>query len=101
MVELLPCYTAVAQLGFKRHATATLKSNQIRPTEFGTAVARHLKGAQVPCDGTYSFSTRESNHSQMSLQRQHFHLSYFKTLSVGLAGFEPVTSCSADRCSPN
>ena len=37
----------------------------------------------------------------MSLQRQHFHLSYFKTLSVGLAGFEPVTSRSADRCSPN
>ena len=26
-VELLPCYTAVAQLGFKRRATATLKSN--------------------------------------------------------------------------
>ena len=37
----------------------------------------------------------------MSLQRQHFPLSYLKTLSVDLAGFEPVNSRSADRRSPN
>ena len=37
----------------------------------------------------------------MSLQRQHFLLSYFKTLSVCPAGFEPVTARSADRKSPN
>ena len=42
----LPCYTAVAaRLGFKRRATALLKSNLIRSIEFGTAVARRLKRA--------------------------------------------------------
>ena len=39
-------------------------------------------------DGAYSLlslseKTRTSNHLQMSLQRQHILLSYFKTLSVG------------------
>ena len=43
----LPCYTAVAWLGFKRRATAVLKSNLIRSIEFGTAVARRLKRALV------------------------------------------------------
>ena len=38
-------YTAVARLGFKRRATAVLKSNLIRLIEFGTAVARRLKRA--------------------------------------------------------
>ena len=42
-------------------------------------------------DGAYGLSslsekTRESNHLQMSEQRQHFLLSYLKTLSVGPAG---------------
>ena len=41
----LPCYTAVARLGFKRRATAVLKWNLIRSIEFGTAVARRLKRA--------------------------------------------------------
>ena len=41
----LPCYTAVARLGFKRRATAVLKSNLIRSVELGTAVARRLKRA--------------------------------------------------------
>ena len=41
----LPCYTAVAQLGFKRHATAVLKSNLIRSVELSTAVAQCLKRA--------------------------------------------------------
>ena len=36
---------AVARLGFKRRATAVLKSNLILSTEFGTAVARRLKRA--------------------------------------------------------
>ena len=35
----------VARLGFKRRATAVLKSNLIRSIEFGTAVARPLKWA--------------------------------------------------------
>ena len=41
----LPCYTAVARLGFKRRATAVLKSNSIRSIEYGKAVARRLKRA--------------------------------------------------------
>ena len=41
----LPCFTAVAQLGFKHRATAVLKLNLIRSIEFGTAVARRLKRA--------------------------------------------------------
>ena len=46
---------------------------------------------QVLWDGTSGLSslsekTRKSNHLQMSLQRQHFLLSYLKTLSVGPAG---------------
>ena len=40
-------------------------------------------------DGAYGLSslkkTKESNHLQMSLQRQNFRLSYLKTLSVGPA----------------
>ena len=43
----LPCYTAVARLGFTRHTTAVLKSNLIQSIEFGTAVARRLKQALV------------------------------------------------------
>ena len=41
----LPCYTAVARLGFKHRATAVLKSNLIPAIEFGTAAARRLKRA--------------------------------------------------------
>ena len=37
---------AVARLGFKRRATAVLKSNLIRSIEFGTAIARRLKRAK-------------------------------------------------------
>ena len=45
---------------------------------------------EVLCDGAYGLSslcekTRKSDHLQMSLQRQHFLLSYLKTLSVGPA----------------
>ena len=48
--------------------------------------------------------TRESNHImhlQMKLQRQHFLLSYLKTLSVGPAGVELTTSRVTARCSTN
>ena len=49
------------------------------------------KPVSVLEDRTYGFSslskkTRKSNHLQISLQRQHFLLSYLKTLSVGPAG---------------
>ena len=37
----------------------------------------------------------------MSLQRQHFLLSYLKTRSVGPAGVEPATARTADQRSPN
>ena len=43
----LPCYTAVARLGFTRRTTAVLKPNLIQSIEFGTAVARRLKQALV------------------------------------------------------
>ena len=43
--QRVPRYRAVARLGFKRCATAVLKSNLIRSIAFGTAVARRLKQA--------------------------------------------------------
>ena len=57
-------------------------------------------------DGTsglssFSEKTRESNHLQMQLQRQHFLLSYLKTLNVGLAGVELTTTRNTTRCSTN
>ena len=45
--ETKSSYCRVARLGFKRRATAVLKSNLIRSIEFGTAVARRLKRAYV------------------------------------------------------
>ena len=41
----------------------------------------------------------KSNHIQMKLQRQHFLLSYFKTLSNGPAGVELATSRRVAQCS--
>ena len=57
----------------------------------GSFTSHKNKSVKVLWDGTYGFlslseKTRKSNHLQMSLQRQHFLLSYLKTLSVGLAG---------------
>ena len=57
----------------------------------GPFTSHKNKSVKVLWDGTYGFSslsekTRKSNHLQMSLQRQHFLLSYLKTLSVGPAG---------------
>ena len=45
--ETKSSYCRVARLGFKRRATAVLKSNLIRAIEFGTAVARRLKRASL------------------------------------------------------
>ena len=75
-------------------------------SDVGSFTSHKNKSVKVLWDGTYGFSslsekTRKSNHLQMSLQRQHFLLSYLKTLNVGPAGYEPVTSRSADRRSPN
>ena len=49
----------------------------------GSFTSHKNKSVKVLWDGTYGFSslsekTRKSNHLQMSLQRQHFLLSYFK-----------------------
>ena len=57
----------------------------------GSFTSHKNRSVKVLWDGTYGFSslsekTRKSNHLQMSLQRQHFLLSYLKTLSVGPAG---------------
>ena len=57
----------------------------------GSFTSHKKKSVKVLWDGTYGFSslsekTRKSNHLQMSLQRQHFLLSYLKTLNVGPAG---------------
>ena len=72
----------------------------------GSFTSHKNKSVQVLWDGTYGFSslsekTRKSNHLQMSLQRQHFLLSYFKPWVLVQPGFEPATSRSADRRSPN
>ena len=60
-------------------------------SDVGSFTSHKNKSVKVLWDGTYGFSslsekTRKSNHLQMSLQRQHFLLSYLKTLSVGPAG---------------
>ena len=49
----------------------------LRPTELSTIIVRQ---------DLLSEKTRKSNHLQMKLQRQHFLLSYLKTLSVGPGG---------------
>ena len=59
--------------------------------DVGSFTSHKNKSVKVLWDGTYGFSslsekTRQSNHLQMLLQRQHFLLSYLKTLSVGPAG---------------
>ena len=59
--------------------------------DVGSFTSHKNKLVKAMWDGTYGFSslsekTRKSNHLQMSLQRQHFLLSYLKTLDVGPAG---------------
>ena len=58
--------------------------------DVGSFTSHKNKLVKVLWDGTYGFlslseKTRKSNHLQMSSQRQHFLLSYLKTLSVGPA----------------
>ena len=60
-------------------------------SDVGSFTSHNNKSVKVLWNGTYGFSslckkTRKSNQLQMSLQRQHFLLSYLKTLSVGPAG---------------
>ena len=60
-------------------------------SDVGSFTSHENKSVKVLWDGTYGFSflfekTRKSNHLQSSLQRQHFLLSYLKTLSVGPVG---------------
>ena len=49
-------------------------------------MCKGLWDAAYGLSSALSEKTRESNRLQMVLQRQHFLLSYFKTLSVGSAG---------------
>ena len=60
-------------------------------SDVGSFTSHKNRSVRVLWDGTYGFSslsekTWKSNNLQMSLQRQHFVLSYLKTLSVGPAG---------------
>ena len=52
----------------------------------GSFTSHKNRSVKVLWDGTLSEKTRKFNHLQMSLQRQHFLLSYLKTLRVGPAG---------------
>ena len=59
-------------------------------SDVGSFMSHKNKSVKALWDGTYSFSslserTTKSNHLQLSLESQHFLLSYLKTLSVGLA----------------
>ena len=86
------CYPALANPTTRkawphhRGLRALLFSN----SDVGSFTYHKNKSVKVLWDATYGFSsssekTRKSNHLQMSLQRQHFLLSYLKTLSVGPA----------------
>ena len=76
-------------------------------SDVGSFTPHKNKSVKVLWDGTYGFSslsekTRKSKHLQMSLQRQHFILSYLAGPRVLVRlGFEPATSRSADWRSPN
>ena len=57
----------------------------------GSFTSRRAQISESTVRGAYGFSslsekTRKSNRLQMSLQKQHFLLSYLKTLSDGPAG---------------
>ena len=60
-------------------------------SDVGSFTSKKNKSVKVLWDGTYGFSplsekTRKPNYLQMSSQKQHFLLSYLKTLRVGPAG---------------
>ena len=77
---------------FQQHFTQAHSTKASHhPPEPSAKLSHKNKSVKVLWDGTYGFSslfekTRKSNHLQMSLQRQHFPLSYLKTLSVGPTG---------------
>ena len=82
----------VPQSSWSLSSTCTLS-----PEELWVEIYYMCKGLW---DGAYGLSslsgkTRKSTRLQMLLQRQHFLLSYLKTLVR--PGFEPTASCSADR----
>ena len=60
-------------------------------SDVGSFTSHKNKSVKLLWDGTFRFSslsenTRKSNHVQLSLQRQHFLLSYLKTLIACSAG---------------
>ena len=68
-----------------------LRSLLFSNSGMGSFTSHKNRSAKVLWHGTYSSlslfeKTRKSNHLQMTLQRQHFLLSFLKTLSVGPAG---------------
>ena len=65
-------YTTVVRFGFKRRATAELKSNFIRSIEFGTAVARRLKRALL--SEFYTDWTTKTSYSTGKWCRKHAEL---------------------------
>ena len=62
--SLAVLYTTVVRLGFKRRATAELKSNLIRSIEFGTAVARRLKRLKTQPQTSKTSEQRLACHQQ-------------------------------------
>ena len=83
-----------------------LRSLLFSNSDVGSFTSHKNKSVKVLWDRTYGFSslsqkTRKSNHLQMSLQRQHFLLSYLRPWVLVWLGFEPATSHSADLLSPN
>ena len=73
------------------HTTGGIKSPLSSNSYAGSFTSLKKKWLKVLWDRTYGFSslsekTMKSNHLQMSLLRQHFLLSYLKTLSVVPAG---------------
>ena len=91
---------------FQQHFTEAHSSKASHHSREPSAKLSHKnKSVKVLWDGTYGFSalsekTRKSNHLQMSLQRQHFLLTYLKTLNVGLARVW-TRDLTTDRRSPN
>ena len=89
------------------HTTGVYIPYSFRTVVWVSFTSHMNKLVKVLWDGTYGFSslsekTRKSNHLHMSLPRQHFPLSYLKTLSAGLVGvWASDFPLGTDRCCPN
>ena len=72
-------------------------------SDVGSFTFHKNKSVKVLWDRTYGCSSlsEKTRQSKNLLQRQHFLLSYLKTLSAVRLGFEPVTSRLADQRFPN